>query len=153
MLGSWPIYELPNLVPETYEITSSATRRYNCIAWAAGEDFRNWWPDSFDVGYWPPGVPRQVTIQAFIRAYGALGYRPCIDGALEPGVEKIALYGKGQPGAEIPTHAALQLESGQWTSKLGPFEDVSHTTPEAASGPIYGKVIRYLVRPRPRSGG
>ena len=93
MLGSWPIYELPNLVPETYDITSSATRRYNCIAWAAGEDFRNWWPDSFDVGYWPPGVPRQVTIQAFIRAYGALGYRPCIDGALEPGVEKIALYG------------------------------------------------------------
>ena len=153
MLGSWSARELPSLVPETYEITSSATRRYNCIAWAAGEDFRNWWPDPFDVGYWPPGVPRQETIQTFIRAYGAFGYRPCIDGALEPGVEKIALYGKGQPGAEIPTHAALQLESGQWTSKLGSFEDVSHTTPEAVSGPVYGKVIRYLARPQPRSGG
>jgi hypothetical protein len=40
----------------------------------------------------------------------------------------------------IPTHAALQLESGDWTSKLGDFEDISHSTIEAVSGPVYGRV-------------
>jgi hypothetical protein len=83
-------------------------------------------------------------------AYGTLTYTLCFDGTLKPGIEKIALYGKGQPGAEVPTHVALQLESGKWTSKLGPFEDINHATPEAATGPVYGRVLCYLSRPRPR---
>ena len=59
------------------------------------------------------------------------------------------MFGKGSVGHEVPTHAALQLESGDWTSKLGPFEDVTHTTVEAVAGPVYGTVICYLARPRP----
>jgi hypothetical protein len=148
MAGSWPTHELPHLTTATCEIKSKATNRYNCIAWAAGEDFRNWWPDPNGVGYWPSNVPREVTIQAFILAYGTLGFQEGGDGRLETGIQKLALYVKGQP--EIPTHAALQLESGQWTSKLGPFEDVNHTTPEAATGPVYGRVYCYLSRPRRR---
>ena len=150
MPGSWPQHELPNLTPDNCEIRSRATNSYNCIAWAAGENFRNWWPDPSMSGYWPPNVPRSETTQAFILAYGTLGFALCFDGTLEPGIEKIALYGKGPRGAEVPTHAALQLESGQWTSKLGPFEDVNHTTVEAATGPVYGRVMCYLSRPRPR---
>lgn len=148
MPGTWPQHELPNLTEDNCTITSAASRQYNCLAWAAGEDFRNWWPDTLDIGYWPPNVDRSVTTPAFMAAYGTLGFTLCFDSALEPGIEKLALYGKGPPGAELPTHAALQLESGQWTSKLGPFEDICHSTAEAVGGPVYGIVICYLGRPR-----
>ena len=149
MPGSWPQTDLPNITDQNCTITSPATRRYNCIAWAAKDTLRWWWPDLMSVGYWPPNVERSVTTETFLRAYGTLGFSLCFDGGLEIGIEKIALYGKGPSGAEVPTHAALQLESGQWSSKLGPFEDISHTAPEAVSGPIYGTVIFYLARRRP----
>lgn len=149
MPGSWPQHELPYLTVATCSITSAASRRYNCIAWAAGEDIRNWWPDPIGVGYWPPNVPREVTIDAFMRAYETRGYRLCYDGNLEEGIEKIAIFGIGPNGSEAPTHAALQLPAGEWTSKLGPFEDVRHKTADAVNGPVYGRVICYMARPRP----
>jgi hypothetical protein len=101
------------------------------------------------VGFWPHGIPRKVTIEAFILAYGTKGFKLCFDASLEPGFQKIALYGKDQSGTLVPTHATLQLGSGLWTSKLGRFEDVDHATAEAACGPCYGNVICYLRRPRP----
>jgi hypothetical protein len=148
MPGSWPPHELPNLTDQNCKVTSPASRRYNCIAWAGGEDFRNWWPDSFGIGYWPPGIAREVSTQAFLLAYGTLGFKLCFEGSLQAGVEKLALYGKGSAGSEIPTHAALQLESGEWTSKLGNFEDISHTRDEDVNGPVYGSVLCYMSRPR-----
>jgi hypothetical protein len=100
------------------------------------------------IGYWPHDIDRAVTTEAFLRAYRTLGYGLCFDGTLEPGIEKIAIYGKGPLGSEVPTHAALQLETGEWTSKLGIFEDVAHTTPAAVECDIYGRVICYLARAR-----
>ena len=152
MSGSWSAHDFPNLTPKTSQITSPTAVTYNCLAWAAGENFRNWWPDPLYIGYWPPNVPRRETLHAFVLAYGVLGYRPCADGALEAEVEKIALYGKGAPGAETPTHAALQLASGQWTSKIGGLEDIVHSTPDAVIGPCYGRLLCYLARPRSRCG-
>jgi hypothetical protein len=102
------------------------------------------------VGYWPPNLQRAITTEAFLRAFGTLGYGLCFDGGLEPGVEKLALYGKGPAGAEVPTHAARQLETGGWTSKLGILEDITHATSSDVSGPAYGQVICYLSRPRPQ---
>lgn len=89
-----------------------------------------------------------VTTAAFLSAYGTLGFTLCFDGVLEDGVEKLALYGTGPKGSEVPTHAALQLENGEWTSKLGPFEDIRHTSASSVEGPVYGHVICYLARPR-----
>jgi hypothetical protein len=99
------------------------------------------------IGYWPAGAARTVTRGAFIQAYKNLGYEQCLDGALQAGFQKIAIFGVGQAGLEIPTHAALQLESGQWTSKLGILEDVRHKTLHAVNGPVYGKPIIYMSRP------
>ena len=148
MPGNWSSHDLPGLTEGNTEITSPETPRYNCISWAAGEDFRVWWPDPMMIGYWPPGVERAETRQAFLCAYAALGFTPCANGNIEPETEKIALFGKGEVGDEIPTHAALQLESGKWTSKLGSFEDIIHSSIEAVAGPAYGAVICYLSRPR-----
>ena len=79
-----------------------------------------------DVDYWPEGVAREETADAFIAAYGTLGYRPCDDGRPEPSFEKVAIY--FQRGR--PTHAAHQLPNGKWTSKLGRDVDVGHDTLE-----------------------
>jgi hypothetical protein len=150
MAGSWDASEFPDLTIDNHTITSPATRRYNCIAWAAGETTRKWWPDSRNIGWWPPGIKRVETIEAFVEAYGTLGFRLCFDGSLQRGMEKVAIFGKRAAAGEppLPTHAALQLESGVWTSKLGDLEDITHATVEAVRGPIYGTVICFLERSR-----
>jgi hypothetical protein len=62
---------------------------------------------------------------------------------LEPGLEKIAIFAKGGR----PTHAARQLGSGRWTSKLGRAEDIEHDL-RALEGEAYGAVAFFLQRPR-----
>lgn len=150
--SAWNPDLFPNLTAGTNcDLTSAQTKRYNCIAWAAGENFRNWWPDAMGVGFWPHGVSRKVTLDAFIKAYSTRGYKLCFAGALEPGVEKIALFTKqGQSGDPEPTHAALQLADGKWTSKLGHLEDICHHTVEGVECSTYGRVACFLSRPRPR---
>ena len=150
MPGSWTANEFLGLTDSSSQITSPATRRYNCIAWAAKDDRRWWWPDPFEIGYWPiPVNNRSVTLAGFVEAFISLGYKLSTSGELEPNTEKIAIYGIDCPGGQAtPTHAARQLPSGDWTSKLGSFEDITHTTPEAVNGPIYGHVMAFMSRPR-----
>lgn len=133
--------EFPLLGPHNHEVTSPETPRYNCIAWAAGDEWRWWWPDPDGVAYWPLAAPREETIAAFAAAYGTLGYLPCADGSSEPGHEKIAVY----PLADSPTHAARQLADGRWPSKLGSSVDIAHSL-EALEGPLYGTAVRFLRR-------
>ena len=42
--------------------------------------------------YWPPGVPREETLEAFRQAFAALGNEVCDDDRLEEGYEKVALF-------------------------------------------------------------
>jgi len=122
MAGSWPRDNFPQLKLPDYLVTSPATRRYNCLAWAAGETGRRWEPDALGIYYWPPDVPRAVTMESFIQAYGTLGFTPCFfDTSLVPGTEKIALFGIKQADVIVPTHAALQLETGRWNKQIGRF--------------------------------
>ncbi len=156
MARIWPraelLADLPYLTGANSKPTSRDTPTYNCIAWAAGENFRNWWPDPFNVGYWPDGIPREVTMNAFVLAYQTLGFQLCIGGTLESGIEKIAIFGKRSPGVTTPTHAALQLPSGEWTSKLGRFEDIAHATLDVVDGPCYGSAVFFMSRPRAAIG-
>ena len=137
--------EFPNLRASSYKIKSPESRDYNCIAWAAGDVTAWWWPDFLETVYWPPGVPREETLEAFIQAYRTLGYEPCQDTSFEQGFEKVALY--SLTDGEM-THAARQLDNGRWTSKLGPLEDIEHENPEDVNGPVYGSVICVLRRSR-----
>jgi len=148
MPGSWKPDEFPFLDADRFTITSEATNRYNCIAWAARDVVNWWWPDEMDVGFWPARAPREVTIGAFVQVYETLGYKLCMDGSLQEDQEKIAIFGTGPEGSEMPSHAARQLESGEWTSKLGSNEDISHRGVDDLRGPLYGRVICYMARPR-----
>ncbi len=136
----------PNLNSQNHHITSPPAKRYNCIAWAAGHNNRWWWPSG--PGFWPPGVPREETLSAFLAAFETLGYEECEDGALEAGYEKVALFALRKDGDIKPTHAAKQLASGWWTSKLGPQEDIVHREAEDVAGPEYGTPVRFMRRSR-----
>ena len=149
MPGSWSVRELPNLNDANCVVTSPRHNGYNCIAWAVGDSSRWWWPSPLPgSAYWPRGVPLEESIQAFIQAFGTKGFTPCADSSLEDGVEKIALFANQVGGLLVPTHAALQLESGEWTSKLGPLEDIMHITSDAVNGPLYGQAVQFLSRAR-----
>ncbi|MBI2927746.1 MAG: hypothetical protein HYY24_18775 [Verrucomicrobia bacterium] len=137
----------PNLSASHYRVTSEETAAYNCIAWAAADTTAWWWPDAGGDYFWPAQAPREETVEAFVAAFATAGYEPCDDPALEPGFEKLAIY---VDGAGIPTHAARQLESAAWTSKLGGWEDIEHGDLPDLGGrdPAYGTVARILRRAR-----
>ena len=135
---------LPGLAISGYEITSEASRVYNCIAWAAGDDSK-WW-DWQPGAYWPEFAPRSPQADALVQVFAGLGYSICDNAELESGYEKVAVYainGRWE-------HAARQLDSGQWTSKLGEFEDITHPSPDGLTGELYGEVYCVMRRPSQR---
>ena len=132
----------PNLKKAGYSITSPKDIAYNCIAWAAHDTERWWWPNSNY--HWPEKVPREETLESFIRAYATIGFSPSSNASLESGYEKIAIF---VDSSRVPTHAARQLPNGAWTSKLGKWEDIEHSTVNGLEGSTYGTVAVILARP------
>ena len=133
----------PNLAITEYAVTSPKSQEYNCFAWVAGDRERWWQPTPEDEFYWFEGVPMEENLSAYIQAYQTLGYEPCDSAVLEEGYEKIALYVNNEG---IPVHAARQLLTGKWTSKLGSLEDIEHEL-EGLIGESYGTVGQVLKRP------
>lgn len=131
----------PRLNNSNFQINSPNTIDYNCIAWAADNNTHWWWPTP--EGYWPDSIDRSLTVQSFIDAYGTIGYRQCVDGSVESGYEKIVIYVNS---LNEPTHAAKQLSSGKWTSKIGEAEDIIHDSEHCVESDIYGTVAVYLKR-------
>ncbi|MCI0685152.1 MAG: hypothetical protein L0Y71_23895 [Gemmataceae bacterium] len=132
----------PGLAGSSHQVTSLATDLYNCIAWAAGDVSRWWWPDLFRQRYWPANARREETLIAFQEAFGSVGFGVCVNENLETGFEKIALFADDHG----PQHAARQLPNGRWTSKLGEREDIEHDL-HALEGVEYGKVVMLMSRP------
>ncbi len=135
----------PRLKRVQYSLTSAESPAYNCIAWAVGDTRRWWWPDPRPFAFWPPSAPLEEELAAFTTAFGTLGYVTCVDGALEAGYEKVAIFADSQGK---PKHAARQLPNGKWSSKLGKHEDISHSV-YGLEGGTYGDVVQYLRRKIP----
>ncbi len=138
----------PNLTVSNHRLTSPVDGRYNCIAFAAADTESWWWPTPQPIAgyYWPPNAPRETTLEAFKLAFQEIGYEECLSGDLVSGKEKVAIY-VNKDGT--PTHAARQLPSGEWTSKLGKHVDIAHATPDVVGGHEnagYGDVALYMVR-------
>ena len=132
------IQKFPALAGTQFKLTSEETSFYNCIAWAASDNQKVWWPG---LGHWPAKCPKNDSLKAFIKAFRTVGYNPCDDSLLEGGRTKIAFYGD----SDGVLHAARQLDDGFWTSKLGPFVDISHEL-GALEGDEYGYLLGYMSR-------
>ena len=131
----------PGLQGAAYEVTSPSDDLYNCIAWAANDKRRWWWPEPRR--YWPAGVLREESLAAFQETFASLGYTTCADKESELGFDKIALFADADG---LPTHAARQLTNGRWASKLGELEDIEHELQDL-EGVEYGAVVLIMKRP------
>ena len=119
----------PRLTPENHRTTSPETTDYNCIAWAV-QDMEHWWQPGV---HWPTSAAAgEYSIEVLQDAFGTIGFQPCTDGNPETGYEKVAIYGD----EVYYTHAARQLRTGKWTSKLGAAEDIEHDAPEDVAGGV-----------------
>jgi hypothetical protein len=138
----------PHLHDTTYEVTSPRDQRYNCVAWAAGDTRRWWWPGEVPFSFWPAEVEREESVANFIAAFASLGYEVVATGSHDPSYEKVAIFASGEG---VPTHMARQLPNGSWTSKLGALEDIVHIDVAGVSGADYGRVVAFLQRRRSSS--
>lgn len=123
-----------------YTVTSEPTPEYNCIAHAADESHQCWWPSAYYDTYWPESAPCEETREAFVSAYASIGYEICADETYDRDYDKIALYlleGK-------PNHAAKQIDSRYWSSKLGGSYDIRH--PLRALEAEYGNPVIFMRR-------
>ena len=135
-----------HLTGSGYRETSPVDRRYNCIAWAAGDNTRWWQPVGVGGYYWPEGIAREVTLESYELAFKRQAFRRCDSPELEEGYEKVALYTDSNG---VPTHAARQLDDGYWASKLGQGVDIEHARLEDVGGaPGYGEIALIMRRPR-----
>jgi hypothetical protein len=127
--------------------TSDRSYNYNCIAWSVIVNDKFMWPsaNSLDGTFWPSDIPREETIDAFVKMYSAKDYIICSDWQYEELFQKIAIY--INPANGLVTHAARQSIDGLWTSKLGQLEDIQHTNPYTIEGEQYGKVSTFMKRP------
>jgi hypothetical protein len=100
-----------------------------------------WWPDAAQQDTWPVGIAREATLAAFQDAFSSLGYAICDSEELEVGFERIALFAL----AGAPKHAARQLPTGRWTSKIGFLEDIEHDLRDL-EGTEYGSIDVIMKR-------
>ena len=139
----WIDEEMPLLAAEGYQITSEPNAEYNCIAYVVGETGR-WWSHMADADYyWPEHASPTPQLQSLIEVFAGLGYELCEDAGNEAGFSKVALYADSEGDW---THAAVQLNDGRWSSKLGSYEDISHRTPQSLDSDLYGVVNCYMRR-------
>ncbi len=138
----------PGLDRAGYVVTSPADVVYNCFAWAAERTGEWWWPEAGPSrGFWPAGAPQEMTVAAFQAAFATLGYAECATEELEQGFTKVALFADSSGTVH---HAARQLPSGRWTSKIGELQDIEHALRDL-EGDEYGSVILLMSRPaRPK---
>jgi hypothetical protein len=130
------------LTGTSFQVSSPVSGEYNCIAWAAQEDDRWWWPDRYGMYYWPADARREETLTAFVDAFRSFGYEACTSPGFEVGFEKVAIF-TDQNGE--PTHMARQLQNGSWTSKLGTLNDIEHDL-YGVEGNEYAQVALILRR-------
>jgi hypothetical protein len=125
--------DFPLLKDVASKKTSEVDGRYNCIAWAFGDNRRHWWPNQ-KRSYWPINCSGMSVSVAFQELFKRGGWEQAINPYYEIGHEKIALYTlNGEP-----THASRLLPNGRWTSKLGQNIDLTHELSDL-EGPKYGK--------------
>lgn len=132
----------PNLNSSNYELKSDPTDEYNCVAWANHINHQ-----SVDLSLDDDGEPLSypdLSCLTYIEYFQSQGFEICESAEWEEGFEKIALYERDDETFE---HVARQMSNSIWTSKLGEWEDIEHSTLESLqSNHFYGIPAWYMRR-------
>lgn len=149
MWGTFTIEDyFPGLRGQDYEVTSEPDRDYNCIAWALGENDRNWNPFGLVGDYWPKGISCDDRVSTIVSLFIKQGFEVCQEARLEDQFAKVAIFGD----EGLFTHVALQLPDGRWTSKLGKKWDIKHDLDDLTrirssfSDCRYGEIALFMRR-------
>jgi hypothetical protein len=128
---------------EHFEVLAPATFTYNCIGWSLGISGSWVWPTERGV---------VAYLHHFDALYGYYGFQRVqgLDYKRQPSHDKVLLYAvRNADGRIQPTHAALQMADGSWTSKVGTLPLIRHLHPHDLAGPSYGVPYVMYVRARP----
>ena len=128
-----------------WKINSPEDGSYNCLAYAAVITDKFFWPGNRPEYTWHKDVPMDTQLPTLILFYEKHEFIECENFDFENGYQKIALYIKDD---EI-THAARQLSTGLWCSKLGPSHDIIHSNPYTVEGNQYGRAVSAMKREHP----
>jgi hypothetical protein len=134
-------FKWPNLNDKNHSVTSPKDHRYNCIAWALGINDKWIWPDTND-SLWVEGISPEDELEALTQMFLKVGYEKCNNWDFERGYQKVVIY----VDRKGPTHAARQVESGEWVSKMGDLEDIEHDTVKVLEGNGFGTAKVFLKR-------
>ena len=147
--------DFPKLRFSNWSVNSPYDTEYQCIAWAACNFNRRWWPWDDPSFYWPDGFVKRpvgtpIPVQEFAEMFEKkFGYEKCTKGEFEWGYQKVAIFAN----LEGVTHMARQrLFGDEWLSKLGCYEDIVHSKSVDIEGDIdptarqYGEVVQYMKR-------
>lgn len=138
----------PKLHPDNWQPFSKANPRYNCVAFANGDE-RHWW-EAGQYGkryYWPLKIRHQNTLESWVELFMADGYEPIASREHEPGFEKVAIFVSLDD--MLPSHVA-KSDGYFWKSKLGKGQDIRHKSLDILEGDQqdeYGIVECVLGRP------
>jgi hypothetical protein len=94
--------------------------------------------------YWPPGFPLSDSVDILIKIFELHGYSKCDARDQEPGYERVVIYCRDGRFK----HAARQLRSGRWTSKVGEEQVIEHERAEHVVCDDYGTIAQFLRRKR-----
>jgi hypothetical protein len=128
--------------PHSFPFGAGSLSFFSISAWAVWSDSQPIWPDERGQFGWPPDLNREETPEAFAAFFRMIGFELCASGALERGLEKIAIYVSNG----LVTHPARQLSNGRWTSKMGSGCDAEHPNTDILCGEGYGRVAFYMCR-------
>jgi hypothetical protein len=122
----------PKLVPGTYTHKSQATARYNCLAFALGDE-KHWVQGGLHGGryWWPENVPKEWSLGSLRQIFINRGYETVSSRDNEAGFEKVAIYVDLNDGS--PSHVSIS-NGTTWMSKLGRFQDIEHISLDLLEG-------------------
>lgn len=116
-----------------FKVTSEATVRYNCIAWAMGFDDRwvappvvyeqGWSQDDKKFVWWPEGVADSMDPTALKEAFVRIGFEECEDAVPDNRYDKVRLYSYNGEW----THASRIIDDNVEHSKCGELFDCRHS--------------------------
>src|SRR5258706_6419193 len=101
----------PKLADCEWQLRSDAEKQYNCLAWAFGST-ESWWESIRYHGYyWPARIPREDSVDNWVKIAELHGFELCADGEFDAGSEKLAIFVNqfGEPG-----HIARSAEDSGW---------------------------------------
>ena len=140
----------PSLASTRFRIVSLYNGRYNCYSWAIGNTSQRLSPQKRPGNLWHRLVNPFTDLDSFVRVFELLGgFELCKNAKFVVGYEKIAFY-LGPDNR--PRHAARQLDSKTWSSKIGGGCLIHHKGLSCLNGSEYGKAEVFMKRRIQREG-